>query len=97
MLRLLQDMRQELSGRAGRGGGGRGNQGGRGGRGAGNRTRNRRTPDNTNFARSITDKYCHTHGGCNHNSADCTRKALGHEDAATMENRLGGLNAFCGE
>ena len=40
MLRILQDMRQEFSGRAGRGGGGRGNQGGRGGRGAGNRTRN---------------------------------------------------------
>ena len=93
MLRILQEMRQEYAGHGGRGGRGAG-RGGQSGRGQGQR-RNRRTPDSANFARLITDQYCHTHGGCNHISGDCTRKAVGHKDAATMQNRLGGSNAFC--
>ena len=47
------------------------------------------------FPRRITDKYCHTHGGCNHVYRDFTRKAEGYNDAAMMQNYLGGLNACC--
>ena len=57
---------------------------------------NRRTPDNANFNRVDKSKYCHTHGACNHNSGECNRKAQGHRNAATLANRLGGSNAFCG-
>ena len=56
---------------------------------------NRRTPDNANFNRRVRDKYCHTHGACNHASRDCTRKAPGHRDEATRQDRMGGSNAFC--
>ena len=90
MLRILQQMQSASNGRAGRGG-----RSGRGGRGDNNRNRNTRTPDDATFNRRITNMYCHTHGGCNHNSPECTRKAAGHKDGATMQNRLGGSNAFC--
>ena len=90
MLRILQEMHNGYTGRGGRGG-----RGNRGGQGNNSRQRNRRTPDNANFNRRITNQYCHTHGGCNHDSVDCTRKAQGHNDAATRTNRLGGSNAFC--
>ena len=46
----------------------RGGRGGRGLRGQGNCNRNRRTSDNTNLARHITDQYCSTYGGFNHAS-----------------------------
>ena len=39
---------------------------------------------------SKTSKYCWTHGGCNHTSADCRTKATGHQDSATWRNRMGG-------
>ena len=102
MLRILQEMHQAYAqggrGIAGRGGqGGRGRQGGQGGFGGrryGNRNRNCRTPDNANFVCRVTNQYCHTHGGYNHISGDCTRKASGHNDAATFDNRCGGSNAF---
>ena len=56
---------------------GRNGRNGRGGDGGqGNQTRvNRRTPDNANFNRYITNLYCHTHGACNHASIDCSNKA----------------------
>ena len=82
MLRILQEMQQSNVSRSRRGR--RGGRGGRGGRGRGSRKRNRRIPDNTSFPRRITDKYCHTHGGCNHVSGDFTRKADGHNAVATM-------------
>ena len=94
MLRILQEVHQAY-GQGGRGLAGRGGQGGRGGRGYGNRNRNRRTPDNANFARCVTDQYYHTHGECNHISGDCTKKAPGHNGAATIGNHLRGFNAFC--
>ena len=59
------------------------------------RNRNRRTPDDASFNRRVTDQYCWTHGGCNHTSAQCSRKAPGHQDNATFENRMGGSCAFC--
>jgi hypothetical protein len=93
ILRILQDMHQHQVRP-------RKNQTGRtgaGGRGSAQRTgaQNRRTLDDATFSRRVTDKYCHTHGGCNHTSGECTRKAPGHEDTATMTNKLGGSNAFC--
>ena len=87
MLRILHEIMQLNAGRSGRGG--------RGGRGRGNREKNHCNLDNVKFPRRIIDKYCHIHGGCNHVSSDCTRKAEGHNDAATMQNRLDGSNAFC--
>ena len=55
----------------------------------------RKTPDDASFPRQVTDKYCWTHGACNHKSDACNRKAPGHRDAATKENRMNGSNAFC--
>ena len=93
MLRILQEMHQAYS-QGGRGFTGRGGQGGRDGRGYGNRNMNCRTPDNANNTCCITDQYCHTHGGYNHTSGECTRKSPGHNDAASFDNRLGGSNEF---
>ena len=68
---------------------GRGVRGGRGGRGRSYRgIRNRRTQDNVTFQRQITSEYCHTQGGYNYTSGDCTRPATGHNNAAAMINRL---------
>jgi hypothetical protein len=65
----------------------------------GNKTNKKReykkTPDDPPFTRKDTDKYCWTHGGCNHNSNACTRQAPGHKKDATRENKLGGSKAFC--
>ena len=55
----------------------------------------RKTPDDATFHRSKTDKYCWTHGACSHQSVQCNSKAPGQQDAATLENRMGGSNAFC--
>ena len=35
-------------------------------------------------------KYCWTHGACNHNSPECRTKADGHQDSATFQQRKGG-------
>ncbi len=35
-------------------------------------------------------KYCWTHGWCFHDGKECTRKAQGHQDAATITNRMNG-------
>ena len=35
-------------------------------------------------------KYCWTHGACNHNSPDCRTKANGHQDSATFQHCKGG-------
>ena len=71
------------------------NRGGRnGGGGNGDGNTNRKTADNPQFTRRKTDKYCWTHGGCAHNSADCTAKAPGHRDTATFSNKIGGSKAF---
>ena len=55
----------------------------------------RKTPDKASYPRKKTDIYCWTHGGSSHTSAQCNRKAPGHQDAATFENRMGGSNAYC--
>ena len=70
---------------------------GDGGGGQPRRRRNRRTPDNATFNRQDTTQYCHSHGGCNHSSANCNRQAPGHRSNATLANRMGGSNAFCNQ
>ena len=57
--------------------------------------RYRKTPDNCTFFRRLTEKYCWTHGGCNHFGKDCKTKAPGHKDDATLENKMGGSKAYC--
>ena len=54
----------------------------------------KKTPDNPTFTRGNTSKYCWTHGGCSHNSNECTRKAPGHKNDATKDVKLGGLKPF---
>ena len=39
-------------------------------------------------------KYCHTHGVCNHDSLDWLSKAEGHKDEATFTNRMGGKTRY---
>ena len=36
------------------------------------------------------NKYCWTHGLCNHISKECKNKKEGHKDDATFKNRMGG-------
>ena len=79
VLRILQEIQQNNAGCRRKGG-----RGGRGGRGCDSREREHLNPDNTNFPGCITDKYCHTHGGCNNTSPDCTRKANRHNNAVTI-------------
>ena len=100
ILKILQDMQNTQIGgntRRGNGGGTSGSRSSGSGNGGGNQRQsiNRRTPDNATFNRADTTKYCHTHGACNHSSAECNRKAAGHKNTATQANRMGGSNAFC--
>ena len=65
---------------------------GGGGGGLENQTdANKKTPDNPCFIKRITDKFCWTH-----ESKDCTCKASGHKDTATIGNNMGvGEDALC--
>ena len=54
------------------------------------RNKPKKTPDDASLPRRTTDKYCWTHGGCNHSSADCSRQADGHKTDATFVSRKGG-------
>ena len=40
-------------------------------------------------------KYCWTHGWCAHAGVDCNAKADGHQDEATLQNRMGGSTKNC--
>ena len=54
----------------------------------------RRNNNNNN-----NESYCHSHGRTrrdDHTSATCRNKKEGHNDAATLHNRLGGSDRFCG-
>ena len=99
MLQILQAIQAAQAtgnqhGQQHRNGGGNRN-GGRNQPGGGRARVNRRTPDDASFNRVDTSAYCHTHGACNHTSAECNKKAPGHRDTATLANRMGGSNAFC--
>ena len=71
----------------GRGLGGRGNSTTRGfgrGRGRGDGTTRRRG-----------GFYCHTHGNCAHNGADCQAPSAAHKTTATFANMMGGSTRNC--
>lgn len=59
------------------------------------KSQHKKTPDNPLFKRANTEKYCWTHGACNHHSGECTRRAPGHQSDATKDNKKGGSEAFC--
>ena len=79
MLKLLRDLRNNMSTNS---------PSNNGGRDGANRCCPQKTPDIANFHRRITNNYAHT-------STECTCKASGHKDDATLANRQGGSNAFC--
>jgi len=41
------------------------------------------------------NKYCWTHGRCNHQGSDCRNKAPGHKDDASMLDKMGGSTYAC--
>jgi hypothetical protein len=43
------------------------------------------------FHLALNNYYCWTHGVCQHQGAQCTEKAPGHIDTATLANSQGGL------
>ena len=45
--------------------------------------------------RGTIDSYCWSHGACAHSSSQCQSKKAGHQDNATLVNKLGGSTAFC--
>ena len=93
MLQILQAMQATQNANAAND---EGNANGQNGGGCNERRRrNRRTPDNAAFDRQDTTHYCHTHGGCNHSSSECNRRAPGHRTNAIFANRMDGSNAFC--
>ena len=51
--------------------------------------------NNNNNNRFKRDKYCWSHGACNHDSKSCRRRLEGHQEEATFNNRMGGSNRFC--
>ena len=75
------------------------NQGGRGGRGRSNRYgrdgRNGRGGRGGRGASRRERKYCWTHGLCAHNRKECNSPAQGHQQQATLENRMGGNTNGC--
>ena len=97
ILKLLQQMQQSMmvtpsqqsnDGNNNNGGNNKNRQRGR-------RRQPHKTPDEASFNRRFTNKYCWMHGACGHNSKECNIRATGHQEAATLEQRLGGSNAFC--
>jgi hypothetical protein len=64
-------------------------------------TTSTRTYNNPNDTRPVPanprghNKYCYSHGLCNHDSNNCNSKASGHKDNATYWNRLGGTYKSC--
>lgn len=79
ILKLLRELQLNIQGTntegsgdsAGRGAGGLRNRNDNGGRRNRGIRRNKKTPDNASFPLPQKDKYCWTHGACNHNSKDC--------------------------
>ena len=65
----------------------RGGRGGRSSRGGGRGTARPQQPNH----------YCWTHGHCFHPSATCRAKSVGHQDAATNSNTMGGNTATWGD
>ena len=47
------------------------------------------------YERTVTNKYCWSHGGCTHLGKDCRKKRKGHKDEATFNNKMGGSIYYC--
>ena len=60
-----------------------------------NRSRNALSDVSNHQRGARNQKYCWTHGACNHTSGDCTKKAPGHCVEATFQNMLGGSTKRC--
>ena len=45
--------------------------------------------------RGTTTNYCWSHGACAHPSNQWNSKKPGHQDNATIDNKLGGSTAYC--
>ena len=55
---------------------------------------------NLNTRQNTDTSYCWTHGCThtkNHTSQNCRNKAEGHQSEATLHNRMGGSNKYCGD
>ena len=61
------------------------------------RTNNENSGGSGYRKRKNTSKYCWSHGACAHSSADCNNKKRGHQDEATLKNKMGGSTRFCKE
>ena len=56
----------------------------------------KKTPDDqVTPPRNDLSKYCWTHGKGNHSSTECRRRAQGHKDSATLQDKKGGSKAYC--
>lgn len=42
-----------------------------------------------------TNRYCWTHGACNHHGRDCRHPGEGRKQQATFNNRIGGSDKYC--
>jgi hypothetical protein len=60
-----------------------------------NRRNRRNTNNNANNNTTNNERYCWTHGRRSHPSANCRSPADGHQNAATLANRMGGTNRYC--
>jgi len=62
---------------------------------------NTRTPNDTTITKPLStqpeqnQRYCWSHGACNHTSKACTQRATGHKEEATFTNMLGGSTKRC--
>ena len=75
-----------------------GNQQGNGNQGNGNQQNGNRNANRRNNANN--ESYCHTHGRTrndNHTSATCDHPSGDHIATATLHNREGGSNRYCGD
>ena len=67
--------------------------------GTNNHTQNNATTTQTQNRRPRNpyknQKYCWTHGACNHTSKSCTQRAHGHKEEATFNNMFGGSTKRC--
>ena len=48
-----------------------------------------------NRPRADTSKYCQTHRASNYSSSDCKCRVLGYKEDTTVNNKKGGLTAYC--
>ena len=47
------------------------------------------------FGNGMTDKYCWSHGACNHKSENYVYKDDGHKDNVTLENKISSSTRAC--